>query len=79
MRLVYVLDAYCGWSYGFAATLSELVLRQPDLQVDVVSGGLFTGFPPGTDREVRIHLRRQRQDHRVDRGRVRAWFRAANR
>jgi putative protein-disulfide isomerase len=43
MRFVYVFDAYCGWSYGFASTLSELTRRHPDLQVDVVSGGLFTG------------------------------------
>lgn len=43
MRLVYVFDAYCGWSYGFASTLNELVRRHPDLQIDVVSGGLFTG------------------------------------
>lgn len=43
MKLVYVFDAYCGWSYGFAPTLAEVVRRHPDLDVDVVSGGLFTG------------------------------------
>ena len=43
MKLVYVFDAYCGWSYGFAPTLAELVRRHPDLDVEVVSGGLFTG------------------------------------
>ena len=43
MKLVYVFDAYCGWSYGFAPTLTELVRRRPDLDVEVVSGGLFTG------------------------------------
>jgi putative protein-disulfide isomerase len=43
MKLVYVFDAYCGWSYGFAPTLAEVVRRHPDLQVEVVSGGLFTG------------------------------------
>ncbi len=43
MKLVYVFDAYCGWSYGFASTLTELVRRRPELEVDVVSGGLFTG------------------------------------
>lgn len=43
MKLVYVLDAYCGWSYGFAPTLAEVVRRHPDLGVDVISGGLFTG------------------------------------
>ena len=40
---VYVFDAYCGWSYGFAPTLAELVRRHPDVEVEVVSGGLFTG------------------------------------
>jgi putative protein-disulfide isomerase len=43
MKLVYVFDAYCGWSHGFAPTLAELVRRHPDLDVEVVSGGLFTG------------------------------------
>ncbi|MEV0224063.1 DsbA family protein [Streptomyces sp. NPDC050704] len=43
MKLVHVFDAYCGWSYGFVPTLTELVRRRPDLEVEVVSGGLFTG------------------------------------
>jgi len=43
MKLIYVFDAYCGWSYGFVPTLDELVRRRPGIEVDVVSGGLFTG------------------------------------
>jgi putative protein-disulfide isomerase len=43
MKLVYLFDAYCGWSHGFAPTLTELVRRHPELEVEVVSGGLFTG------------------------------------
>lgn len=43
MKLVYVFDAYCGWSYGFAPTLAEVTARRPELPVEVVSGGLFTG------------------------------------
>jgi putative protein-disulfide isomerase len=43
MKLVYVFDAYCGWSHGFAPTLTELVRRRPDVEVEVISGGLFTG------------------------------------
>jgi putative protein-disulfide isomerase len=43
MQLVYVFDAYCGWSYGFAPTLTEIVRRHPDTEVEVISGGLFTG------------------------------------
>jgi putative protein-disulfide isomerase len=43
MKLVYAFDAYCGWSYGFVPTLDALVRRHPDLAVEVISGGLFTG------------------------------------
>ncbi|MFG6192746.1 DsbA family protein [Nonomuraea sp. JJY05] len=43
MRLVYVFDAYCGWSHGFSRTLLEITERHPDIPVEVVSGGLFTG------------------------------------
>ncbi|MEV7884960.1 DsbA family protein [Streptomyces sp. NPDC002817] len=43
MRLVYVFDAYCGWSHGFSGTLREAASRHPELAVEVVSGGLFTG------------------------------------
>jgi len=43
MQLVYVFDAYCGWSHGFSEVLTEIAGRHPDLPVEVVSGGLFTG------------------------------------
>ncbi|MFI7500683.1 DsbA family protein [Streptomyces sp. NPDC049687] len=43
MKLVYVFDAYCGWSHGFSGALREVVSRHPGLAVEVVSGGLFTG------------------------------------
>jgi putative protein-disulfide isomerase len=43
MKLVYVFDAYCGWSHGFSPTLLEIAARHPELPVEVVSGGLFTG------------------------------------
>ncbi|MFJ9898228.1 DsbA family protein [Streptomyces sp. NPDC091280] len=43
MQLVYVFDAYCGWSHGFTPTLREVAARHPGLPVEVVSGGLFTG------------------------------------
>jgi len=42
MKLVYVFDAYCGWSHGFSETLRQVVSRHPELPTDVVSGGLFT-------------------------------------
>jgi putative protein-disulfide isomerase len=43
MKLIYVFDAYCGWCYGFAPAVDEFVRRHPDLDVEVISGGLFIG------------------------------------
>jgi putative protein-disulfide isomerase len=43
VNLVYVFDAYCGWSHAFSGTLEEVIARHPDLPVEVVSGGLYTG------------------------------------
>ncbi len=43
MKLVYVFDSYCGSSHGFSATPHEFTSRHPELPVEVVSGGLFTG------------------------------------
>jgi putative protein-disulfide isomerase len=43
VKLVYVFDAYCGWSHAFSGTLETVIARHPELPVEVVSGGLFTG------------------------------------
>ena len=43
VKLVYVFDAYCGWSHAFSGTLRAVTERHPDVPVEVVSGGLFTG------------------------------------
>ncbi|MFC8142815.1 DsbA family protein [Streptomyces paradoxus] len=43
MKIPYVFDAYCGWSHGFSRTLRDVISRHPELGVEVVSGGLFTG------------------------------------
>ncbi|MFS8096207.1 DsbA family protein [Lentzea alba] len=43
MQLVYVFDAYCGWSHAFSGTLRAVTARHPELPVEVISGGLFTG------------------------------------
>ena len=43
-RLTYVFDAYCGWCLGFGPALRELVATRGDeLELEVVSGGLFRG------------------------------------
>lgn len=41
MKLIYVWDALCGWCYGFGEVLSPFVAAHPELELEVVSGGLF--------------------------------------
>ena len=41
-NLTYVFDAYCGWCYGLAEALHEFADTN-NVQVDVISGGLFSG------------------------------------
>ncbi|HEY3436569.1 MAG TPA: DsbA family protein [Actinotalea sp.] len=44
VAVTYVFDAYCGWCYGFDAALSTFVAEHEDqIDLQVVSGGLFTG------------------------------------
>lgn len=44
IRLTYVFDAYCGWCLGFGPALRELVAqRGGEMELEVVSGGLFRG------------------------------------
>lgn len=41
-ELVYVLDLYCGWCYGFGPTVRQLA-ADPDIKLTVRHGALFTG------------------------------------
>ncbi|WKK24267.1 hypothetical protein QZH56_00940 [Streptomyces olivoreticuli] len=42
-HVTYVFDAYCGWCHGFTPWLREALAGRPEVTVEVVSGGLFTG------------------------------------
>lgn len=41
MKLYYIWDAYCGWCYGFGQILDAFVEEHPELELVVLSGGLF--------------------------------------
>jgi putative protein-disulfide isomerase len=42
--IVYVMDAYCGWCWGFSARLTEFeAANRNRVAFTAVSGGLFTG------------------------------------
>jgi putative protein-disulfide isomerase len=39
--LYYCYDAYCGWCYGFSPVIKKLAETYPDLQIEVLSGGMI--------------------------------------
>lgn len=41
MKIYYFWDAYCGWCYGFEAIFEKFLENHQDLEVEVISGGLF--------------------------------------
>ncbi|WP_421709742.1 hypothetical protein [Algihabitans sp.] len=42
-RLTYVYDPLCGWCFGFVPTLRAFAETNPEVEIDVVPGGLVTG------------------------------------
>lgn len=43
MKLIFVGDPMCSWCYGFGKELSALVARVPDLELEIVLGGVRAG------------------------------------
>lgn len=43
MKLYYIIDAYCGWTYGFNHIFTRFMQNHPDLDLEVINGGLFVG------------------------------------
>lgn len=43
MKIYYIWDAYCPWCYGFNRVLDKFYKNHPDLDIEVISGGLLTG------------------------------------
>lgn len=41
MKIYYIWDAYCGWSYGFNQIFKPFLSHHPDIGVKLISGGLF--------------------------------------
>jgi len=43
MKLIYVGDPMCSWCYGFGKEMTELTAMHPDLELQIVVGGLRAG------------------------------------
>jgi putative protein-disulfide isomerase len=44
--LFYCYDAYCGWCYGFSPVMTQIANQYPDLQIEVLSGGMILPEEP---------------------------------
>ena len=41
MKILYFWDAYCEWCYGFNKLFTEFYKNHTDVEIEIVSGGLF--------------------------------------
>jgi putative protein-disulfide isomerase len=44
--LFYCYDAYCGWCYGFSPVIKQIASEYPNLQIEVLSGGMILAEKP---------------------------------
>lgn len=43
MKILYFWDAYCGWCYGFDKIFTKFYENHTDVEIEIISGGLFIG------------------------------------
>lgn len=58
LKLVYYFDALCGWCYGFSPVMAKVKETYgKQLDIEVVSGGLFLGNRAGDVNTVAPHIK----------------------
>ncbi|WP_299949623.1 hypothetical protein [uncultured Ruegeria sp.] len=48
IKIIYGHDTLCGWCFGFTPTLDAFVKSHPDVEIDIVPGGLVKGDRVGS-------------------------------
>ena len=56
-RLIYGFDPLCGWCYGLIPAMRRLREARPDVDVELVCGGLVTGDRVGPYRQMAGYVR----------------------
>ena len=56
-RLIYGFDPLCGWCYGLIPAMRRLREAHPDIDVELVCGGLVTGARVGPYRQMAGYVR----------------------
>jgi len=46
-KILYVHDPLCGWCYGFIPALDAFAATHPDIDIEVIPGGLVRGEKVG--------------------------------
>lgn len=41
MKIYYIWDPYCAWCYGFDSIFEKFMSNHPELELEILSGGLF--------------------------------------
>ncbi len=57
MKLIYVFDPLCGWCYGFSHVITEFAVAHPEMDVEVVAGGMVLGERVGPLADIAPYLR----------------------
>lgn len=55
-RLIYIADPMCSWCYGFGPELTTLLGGLPDMQLELIVGGLRAGNTEVMDDELKATL-----------------------
>lgn len=62
MRIIYAFDPLCGWCYGFSKSFDAFISQHPELEVEIVCGGMVTGDRVGPLADIAPYLRSAYKD-----------------
>lgn len=57
MKVIYAYDALCGWCYGFEPVMQAYAAKHPEVEIEVLSGGMITGSRIGPIGEVAPYIK----------------------
>ncbi len=57
IKITYYYDALCGWCYGFKNEFHQFVEKHPEIEFEIVNGGLFTGDRVGLINDVAPYIK----------------------
>jgi len=61
-KLIYVFDPLCGWCFGFSPVIEEFAMSHPEIDIQVVSGGMVVGDGVGPIGEVAPYIAQAYKD-----------------